>query len=270
MERNQFTFYNSFRNAARRIKSKTRRCDFYDMLIDYALSGEVPDVDALPETVDMAFELVKPILDAGRRKAIAGQIGGMSERNQEANAKQNESRAEADVKQSGSRTEADAKQTESKNKDKIKNKNKIKIKDKDKDKDKNKTNGENTGSAQEDFAAVLAVYEEKVSRSLSLRARSELLAFVEEMGQDCCLQAIDAALDEGKHAWSYIRAILRAKQEQGVRSLADWERAEQQFQSRKGRAAPVSAGLEETQATEDMQRTRRLVERLRQDEKGEE
>ena len=107
MERTQFTFYDSFFRAISRIKSKAARCDAYDALCQYALSGSEPDMDAMPDSAAIAFELIKPNLDASRRKAQSGSTGGKS-------------------KQTESKEEANRKHTASKNKDKNKDKNKNK------------------------------------------------------------------------------------------------------------------------------------------------
>lgn len=109
MERTQFTFYDSFFRALSRIKSKSARCDAYDALCKFALSGTEPDLDNMPESAAIALEVVMPNIAAGRRKAESGSLGGKG--------KQTESKPEANVKQ-----------PESKNKDKDKKKNKIKDK----------------------------------------------------------------------------------------------------------------------------------------------
>lgn len=77
------------------------------------------------------------------------------------------------------------------------------------------------------IAAVMAAYLNKVNPQMSERSRDELTGFVEVMGAECCLRAIDAALDAKKATWPYIRAILQAKQSQGVRCLADWDALEE-------------------------------------------
>ena len=104
MERTQFTFFASFAKAAERIRKKTDRCEFYDVVKDYALYGKEPDLDGLPDSVAVAFELVMPNIDASRRKAESGKNGGKR--------KQTESKSEANRKQ----TEAKRKQTEAKRK----------------------------------------------------------------------------------------------------------------------------------------------------------
>lgn len=111
MNRTQFTFYDSFYRSVSRIKNKAARCDAYDAICKYALTGELPDMDRMADIAAIAFEVAKPNLDASRRKAESGKKGGEN-------------------KQDASNGEANAKQTESKNKNKDKKKNKIKNKDK--------------------------------------------------------------------------------------------------------------------------------------------
>lgn len=69
MERQQFTFFASFRDALRRIRKKQDRCDAYDVIVEYALTGIEPDMDSISDAAAMAFILVKPTLDSSRRKA---------------------------------------------------------------------------------------------------------------------------------------------------------------------------------------------------------
>lgn len=67
--REQFTFYSSFAKAARRIKKPVERCAFYDAVVAFALNGDEPDLDKLPESVALAMELVMPVLISSRNKA---------------------------------------------------------------------------------------------------------------------------------------------------------------------------------------------------------
>lgn len=92
--------------------------------------------------------------------------------------------------------------------------------------------------AREAVAAVMNAYQDKVNPQLSERSRDELTGFVQVMGPEVCLRAIDVALDAKKATWPYIRAILQTKQSQGVRCLADWDTAEaEREKTRKGSAA---------------------------------
>lgn len=120
MERKQITFYLSFYKAIRRIKKKTDRCDAYDALFDYAFSGIAPDLDNLPDAAAIAFELIKPNIDASNKKASSGSKGGTS--------KQSDSKPEANGKQTGSKTQASNKQSASKKENEKENK--IEIEDK--------------------------------------------------------------------------------------------------------------------------------------------
>jgi hypothetical protein len=125
VERNQFTFYSSFWKAVARIKNKSARCDAYDAICRYAITGEEPDVDSLPDSAAIVFEMIKPNLVASRRKAENGSLGGTS--------KQTASKPEANVKQTeanGKQNEANSKQGEIETKNKSKNKNKNKNKNK--------------------------------------------------------------------------------------------------------------------------------------------
>ena len=89
--RNQFTFYRSFFEAASKIKSKAARAETYDAICKYALFNDAPDVDKMSDAAAIAFMLIKPNLDASRRKAKSGKSGGKS--------KQSGSKAEANGKQ---------------------------------------------------------------------------------------------------------------------------------------------------------------------------
>ena len=120
MERKQITFYQSFYKAIRRIKKKTDRCDAYDALFDYAFSGIAPELENLPDAAAIAFELVKPNIDASNKKASSGSKGGTS--------KQSDNKPEANSKQTGSKQQANDKQKVSKKENEKENK--IEIEDK--------------------------------------------------------------------------------------------------------------------------------------------
>lgn len=110
IDREQFTFYKSFFLAIHRVKSKTRRCDLYDAVCTFALTGEDMPLD---DSVAGMYELMRPNLAAGRKKAKSGKAGGMAG----ANGKQNESKPEANGRQNESKKE-DKKEKEDKNKNK--------------------------------------------------------------------------------------------------------------------------------------------------------
>ena len=101
MERTQFTFYESFFQAISRFKKKADRADAYDAICAYALYGTEPNLDALSSDAAAAFILIKPNLDASRRKASNGRKGGAK--------KQSESKTEANGKQTASKKEKENK-----------------------------------------------------------------------------------------------------------------------------------------------------------------
>lgn len=116
MDREQFTFYASFFRAVSRIRNKAARCDAYDAICAYALTGILPDLDKLPDSAAIAFELSKPNLDSSRRKSEAGKSGGRP--------KQTESKPKANEKKIESKTEARAerKQVQDKEKEQVQDK----------------------------------------------------------------------------------------------------------------------------------------------------
>ena len=111
--RSQFTFYDSFYRALARIKKKADRADAYDILCRYALYGELPDMDALSDSVAVAFEVVKPNLDASRRKAENGKKGGKNKQSA-SKTKQSESKR----KQTQAKRNQDKEQEQDKEQDK--------------------------------------------------------------------------------------------------------------------------------------------------------
>ena len=195
MERTQFTFYESFLKAVSRIKKKADRCEAYDVICNYAMYGTEPDLDAMSDSVAIAFELVKPNLDASRQKAAGGKKG---------------SKAKDDDK-IGERYEEDIDNKKENKKEK---------------ENENEIEKEDECPPKSPFAVVLASYANRVNPMPTETCRAELETFVRELGADVCLRAIDVAIDERKTNWSYIRGILRAKKEQGVKSLADWDAKE--------------------------------------------
>ena len=226
MERTQFTFYESFYKAISRIKNKAARADAYDAICQYAMYGNEPDLDSMPDAVAIAFELSKPNLDASRRKAISGKRGGES--------KQISSKPEANSKQSASEKE-------------------------NKNKKENEIEKEYECTPISPFSVVLASYTNRVNPVPSETCRAELETFVRELGSEVCLRAIDVAIDERKTSWSYIRGILKAKKEQGVKSLADWDRVDEQRKA--GNKSPVVVTQEKKndRARADLESAKRLL-----------
>lgn len=88
-----------------------------------------------------------------------------------------------------------------------------------------------------ELSAVMREYMNKINSTPSQICIGELTEFARELGAEVCLHAMNVALDEKKTAWSYIRAILRGYRADGVRSLEDVLRREEQREKppKKGR-----------------------------------
>lgn len=115
MERGQFTFYASFAKAAERIRKKADRCDFYDAVKDYAIYGKEPEWEALSDTVAVAFELVRPTLDASKRKAENGKRGGAASKPEAPRSKSKQSESKPEAKKSKPKQPASEKEGEKEN-----------------------------------------------------------------------------------------------------------------------------------------------------------
>ena len=70
--RKQFTFYLSFAKALKRIKKNSDRLKAYDIVVDYALYEIEPDMETLPDAVAIAFDLIRPVLDAAWKMSKGG------------------------------------------------------------------------------------------------------------------------------------------------------------------------------------------------------
>lgn len=97
--RSQFTFYDSFYRALSRIRKKADKADAYDAIVAYALLGEEPDLEKLSDAAAIAFEVIRPNLDASRRKAASGKQGGKSKKQTGSKPEANASNEEANHKQ---------------------------------------------------------------------------------------------------------------------------------------------------------------------------
>lgn len=230
-ERSQFTFYESFYRAISRIKDNSDRAATYDAICAYALYGTMPDLDTLPDASAIAFELIKPNLDASRKKASNGRKGGAS--------KQNASKLEANHKQSGSKPEANTEDAPSKKE----KENEIE-KEIEKEVEDECLIGHGAANApiSDPVAVVLSDYLNRINPTASPSGLDELRSFAEDLGEAVCKRAFDIALDNKKTTWPYIKAILRDKAARGVKCLADWDALEAERESRKEGGSDAIAG----------------------------
>ena len=209
--RSQFTFYRSFADALKRIRKKADRADAYDAICNYALYGIEPDMDKLPDAAAIAFDLIRPNLDASKRKAESGKRGG--------NAKQAESKPQANRKQTASKLQANRKQGET-----ASEKEREIEKEKEKEKEieiENECCYPPPPTANAELAEVFAAYEDRINPFASDMVRAELEHYVKAVGKEVVLWAFATALDAKKATWPYIQSILRDKERRGVKCLAD-------------------------------------------------
>jgi len=93
-ERKQFTFYRSYFEALSKLP-RERRLGALEAVIAYALDGTEPE--GLDDMQAMAFLLIRPTLDTGRKKAAAGSAGGsktQAKRKQKASKEEKEKETE--------------------------------------------------------------------------------------------------------------------------------------------------------------------------------
>lgn len=101
--RNQFTFYRSYYDAIQAL-SKRDQSALILAVCAYAIYETEPK--GLSNAAYTAFNLIKPTLDSGRKKAESGALGG------QASGKPSESKPQANGKQSRSKPQANRKQGE--------------------------------------------------------------------------------------------------------------------------------------------------------------
>lgn len=110
LEREQFTFYRSFWEAIQ-VLPKKDRLPILEAIISYGLDGAEPE--CLSQSQLAFFLLIRPVLDASRKKAESGKQGGSKPKangKQTASKKEKEGEKEKEIETEG---EKDKKQTES-------------------------------------------------------------------------------------------------------------------------------------------------------------
>lgn len=161
MDRTQFTFYESFYKAIKRLKDPSERAQFYDAVCEYALYGNQPDIDSLSDLAAIAFELIKPNLDAGRKKAESGKLGG-TKKQSESTFEANGSKTEAKRKQNEASEKQEQTESKKENKKEKEGENKIEIENKKKSYD------------ADGFTTFWAAYPKKAGKADALKAWNKL------------------------------------------------------------------------------------------------
>ena len=87
--------------------------------------------------------------------------------------------------------------------------------------------------AENDLARVMDFFLNRINPPPSPMAIERLKGFTENLGADVVLHALQIALDEHKTGWRYIQAILQRYERDGLRTMADVLKAEEEFNQRK-------------------------------------
>lgn len=211
-KRDSFVFYRSFYQAVSQLKPKDQT-EVILAICAYALDGSERELTGVPSAI---FTLIKPNLDANRKKFENGKKGGRKKTGPGQTGNQSETKPEANQNQAPSETEP--KQNPMSNELCVMSNDLCMMTDEE---------GESTGNRDPVLAVVMRAYLDKINPTPSQASLEELKSFFGQMGAECCLRAFDIALDAKKANWPYIRGILRSKLAQGVRCLADWDAAEE-------------------------------------------
>ena len=69
MQRKQFTFYRSFWEAIENLPTNKEKLQAYQILCDYALNQNEPQLSAIKPGAATVFQLAKPILERAHERA---------------------------------------------------------------------------------------------------------------------------------------------------------------------------------------------------------
>lgn len=224
MERGQFTFYASFAAAISKIKSKSARCDCYDAIVNYAICGIEPDTDSLSESAAIAFDLIRPILDKGAKRAASGAAGGI---------KQKESKSEAKPKQT-----AREKEREKEGEREIEIEGEFpKRAPAREDVAPDSSNPPSDPLVDPNLGKVMTFYMDKINATPSSIVVDSVVEFLKDLDPDVVIHAMQIALDERKTSWSYINAILNRYVHDGLSTMEAVLRSEQTHKEQKQSAS---------------------------------
>ena len=84
------------------------------------------------------------------------------------------------------------------------------------------------GGGDPALAKVMTHYQDNIGLTMSSASVELLIAYTAELGADVVCHAIDVAIEHGARNWAYIKGVLQSYQRDGIRSLADIDRREEQ------------------------------------------
>ena len=67
--RNQFTFYRSFWECAKKLQTNKEKLEFFQILCAYALDETEPDLDGKKPAIATVFCAIRPILERAHKRS---------------------------------------------------------------------------------------------------------------------------------------------------------------------------------------------------------
>lgn len=186
MARDSFIFYRSFYEAIKEIPEESQ-LQVYKAISIYALEQEEIEMTGIAKAI---FSLVKPQLDANYKKYENG-------------------------KQSKSKTKAKDKQNESKIGTNVNDNVNVNV-------NVNENNNA-SDSCVDGLQEVIEFYNNNIGLITPFGA-TLLKSYVEEMGKDMVVYAMQISVEANKRTIQYIKAILNNWQKAGIKTLADAKR----------------------------------------------
>lgn len=218
MKREQFTFYRSYYEAIKSLPAKELKSVLL-AICAYALDEEVP---TLSGTANSVFILIRPTLDSGRKKAAnRANKRGTNEEQNGTNREQTRNKSEQTRKEKEVEREVEVEvEVEREDDMSISRYNPIPVIP------ETRASVKNPSELRESTS--VGYFLRKINPNASGECLRELLDYENQLGGDVCVHALQYAVDEQKTAWSYIRAILAAYVRDGVQTVDDIKRRDQQ------------------------------------------
>lgn len=211
MARDSFIFYRSFYEAIKEIPEENQ-LKVYKAISNYALNQDEIELDGVSKAI---FSLIKPQLDANYKKYENG--------------KQKKSKKEANDKQEKSKSETNVNVNENENVNDNDNRNKV------------------SDSCVDGLQDVIDFYNNNIGQ-LTPYGLKLIDSFVEDMGKDVVIYAMQISVEADKRSIQYIKAILNNWSQKGIKTLVEAQKESQ----RKPKKADTQEFAKETNDWDEM------------------
>lgn len=211
MARDSFIFYRSFYEAIKEIPEENQ-LNVYKAISNYALNQDEIELDGVSKAI---FSLIKPQLDANYKKYENG--------------KQKKSKKEANDKQEKSKSETNVNVNENENVNDNDNRNKV------------------SDSCVDGLQDVIDFYNNNIGQ-LTPYGLKLIDSFVEDMGKDVVIYAMQISVEADKRSIQYIKAILNNWSQKGIKTLVEAQKESQ----RKPKKADTQEFAKETNDWDEM------------------